>query len=141
MICTLTIQGYIRYKGIRELTPKDGKTKRAIYATIGTLVNGKWINFYVNAIDTVADAIIKSCPMDENYTPKQCILTCSLNPFWSSTKKKWLDRWQILTFAPIFTKKEELVDITGVDKDLESRADFSNIEEIYLGPSDNDWEV
>lgn len=140
MIGTLIIHGFINYKS-QVIKKRDGGTDVSLYGTISSLVNGHWTDLNVSALGDVAKAIINSLPMEEVRSRKQCLLTCNLNTFWSTSQKKWFTTWQIVTFSPIFTKKEEIVAITGVDKDLESRPDYSRTEEINLGPSDNDWDV
>lgn len=140
MIGALIIHGFINYT-THEVKKRDGGTDTSIYGTISSMVNGHWTELKISALGEVAKAIINSLPMDNKYDRKQCVLNCNLNTFWSTTQKKWLITWQVVTFSPIFTKKEELVEITGVDKDIESRPDFSRTEEINLGPSDNDWDV
>ncbi len=140
MIGALIIHGFINYKA-HETKRRDGTTDISIYGTISSLVNGHWTELNISALGDVARAIINSFPMEDVHTRKQCVLNCNLNTFWSTTQKTWKTTWQVVTFSPIFTKKEEIVDITGVDKDIESRPDFSRTEEINLGPSDNDWDV
>jgi hypothetical protein len=59
----------------------------------------------------------------------------------SKTKQAYILFGVIDYIYPVTNSLVDIVNLTGKDKTTEESNDYSNIEEIDLGKSDEDWEV
>jgi hypothetical protein len=153
MLAQQTLQGYLSYyDNVINGEQYEGKGKKVCFVkehingVISCLVKGKYFNFPVHAYNEVAHFIKQNFPMeyDKNNFPTrryQVNVACHYSWAKSKTKQAYILFGVIDYIYPVTNSLVDIVNLTGKDKTTEESNDYSNIEEIDLGKSDEDWEV
>lgn len=156
MLAVQVLQGYFSYydNDLSRLSEKiEGKGKKVslvtdhINGSISVLLQGgHYWNFPVHAYNEMARYIKRNFPMEyskDNKPMKRYQVLIACHYAWTRSKTRQVDILYgvIDHITPVTNSLIDIVNLTGKDKTTEESYDYSNLEEINLGKSDEDWEV